>query len=150
MSLYNMVNGVNPATFLLLPMLGKHPDEYPRFRDCFMGAATNSKTEKDQFGIPKKELSDEKVITIYTRTGGANRESYQEEIDKLRSMPTYIRDYDDTFDSTFAMFIFSIPEKWQADYEKINNGDTEISEEYKAEMKRVYPKLADKFEQMFN
>ncbi len=34
MSLYNMINGVNPATFFILPMLGKHPDEYPRFRDC--------------------------------------------------------------------------------------------------------------------
>lgn len=36
MSLYNMLNGVNPCTFLILPMLGKHPDEYPRFRDCFI------------------------------------------------------------------------------------------------------------------
>ena len=34
--LYNLINGVNLATFIILPMLGKHPDEYPRFRDCFI------------------------------------------------------------------------------------------------------------------
>jgi hypothetical protein len=37
MSLYNMMNGANPATFFILPMLGeKHPEQYPRFRDCFV------------------------------------------------------------------------------------------------------------------
>jgi hypothetical protein len=30
MSLYNMVHGTTQATFFVLPMLGKHPDEYPR------------------------------------------------------------------------------------------------------------------------
>lgn len=54
MSLYNMINGVNPATFIILPMLGKHPDEYPRFRDCFI---------KDG------------MIEVYTRVGGNNRDS---------------------------------------------------------------------------
>ncbi len=54
MSLYNMINGVNPATFFILPMLGKHPDEYPRFRDCFVG-------------------EDQKSIEILTRVGGGNR-----------------------------------------------------------------------------
>ena len=42
MSLYNMLHGVNPSTFFILPMLGeKHPDEYPRFRDCFIGDDKN-------------------------------------------------------------------------------------------------------------
>lgn len=36
-----MINGVNQATFYILPMLGKHPDEYPRFRDCFTGKTKN-------------------------------------------------------------------------------------------------------------
>lgn len=31
-----MINGVNPATFYILPMLGNHPDWYPRFRDCWV------------------------------------------------------------------------------------------------------------------
>ena len=39
MSLYNMICGVKPATFFVLPMLGEghHPDTWPRFRDCFLG-----------------------------------------------------------------------------------------------------------------
>ena len=35
MSMYNMMHGCNQSTFSILPMLGKHPDKYPRFRDCF-------------------------------------------------------------------------------------------------------------------
>ena len=49
-----MINGVNPATFLFLPMLGKHPDEYPRFRDCFIS-------------------EDETQKIVFTRVGGGNR-----------------------------------------------------------------------------
>ena len=46
-----MINGVNPATFFILPMVAeKHPDSYPRFRDCFIGKLSNS-DEDDQFGI---------------------------------------------------------------------------------------------------
>lgn len=35
MSLYNMINGFNPACFLIMPMLGRKQEEWPRFRDCF-------------------------------------------------------------------------------------------------------------------
>ena len=61
MSLYNMINGVQPAAFFVLPMLGKHPDEYPRFRDCFIGKV-NSDEEIDQFGIPLHKHGDEMLI----------------------------------------------------------------------------------------
>lgn len=150
MSLYNAINGVNPATFFILPMLGKRPDEYPRFRDCFIGGLENA-DENDQFGIPKKKISDEKVISVYTRVGGGNRESYENEIEELRKMPNYIRDYDDDYDSTYATFIFSIPEKWKEDFEKLTGGKAnEISEDYKQELKRVFPKLAEKFDAMFS
>jgi len=59
MSLYNMMFGVNQATFYILLMLGKHPEEYPRFRDCFI-----SETEHPQY---------DNMIHIYTRVGGNNR-----------------------------------------------------------------------------
>ncbi len=85
MSMYNMMNGTTPATFFILPMLGKHPDEYPRFRDCF--------TADEEQGI-------ENAIIVYTRTGGGNRESYEEEITEMQAMEGYQQDYDDTFDST--------------------------------------------------
>lgn len=150
MSLYNMINGVNPATFFFLPMLGKHPDQYPRFRDCFIGTLENSE-ETDQFGLPKKKTSDEDLISVYTRVGGGNREDYVDEIQELQNMPEYVRDFDDDFDSTFATFIFSVPEKWKDDFEKIRNGDlNKVSEEYLEQMKRVFPKLSEKFDQLFS
>jgi hypothetical protein len=151
MSLYNAINGVNPATFFLLPMLGeKHPDDYPRFRDCFAGELTND-NEDDQFGIPKKrnDLS-AKVISVYTRVGGGNREDYQNEIDELRSHPNYIKDYDDDFDSTFATFQFSIPKEFESDYDLIIENNLQgISENYKTRLYKVYPKLKETFDKIF-
>lgn len=149
MSLYNMINGVNPATFYILPMLGKHPDEYPRFRDCFVGSLENSE-ELDSIGIPKKTTTIEKVISVYTRVGGNNRGTYSEEIRALREMPTYIKDYDDSFDNTFATFVFSVPEKWEKDFDTIAiEISNTITSEYKEELKKVYPKLADRFDIQF-
>ena len=146
MSLYNLVNGVNPATFFILPMLGKHPDEYPRFRDCFIGKATNDDVEVDAFGIPvkKQELS-KKLISIYTRVGGGNREDYENEISELRAMKSYIEDYDDDFDSTFATFVFEVPEEVAGDYSKVINGEImETSQQYKDQVDKVFPKLKGK------
>ena len=36
MSLYNMLFGVNPSTYFLLPLIGIPPDDLPRYRDCFL------------------------------------------------------------------------------------------------------------------
>jgi hypothetical protein len=129
--MYNLINGVNPASFLILPMLGKHPEEYPRFRDCFVDKDSN--------------------ICIYTRIGGGNRENYKEEIEEMRYHSSFIKDFDDDGDCTYATFVFSVPEKWKIDFEKImNNNIKNISKEYKTQMKKVYPKLAGKFDEMFN
>ena len=152
MSLYNAINGVNPATFFILPMLGeKHPDSYPRFRDCFVGELSNS-DEDDQFGIPKKELDQSKrVISVYTRVGGGNREDYKDEIKELRSHPNYIWDYDDDFDSTFATFQFSVPKEFESDYDLVLKGEIErISDKYKERLYTVYPKLKETFDSIFS
>lgn len=52
MSLYNTLNGYNPACVLILPMLGRRQMDCPRFRDCF--------------------VTKERNIAIYTRVGGNN------------------------------------------------------------------------------
>lgn len=136
MSMYNMLHGMNPATFLILPMLGKHPDNYPRFRDCF---------------ITDEEADVEDKIIIYTRTGGGNRDGYEAENAAMQAMPTFVRDYDDPFDCTYANFVFDVPEEWKEDYDKITTQRTsEISDEYKARLYEVYPKLKEKFDKMFN
>ncbi len=129
MSLYNMLNGMNPATFIILPMLGeKHPDEYPRFRDCFI---------------------DGKEIHIYTRVGGGNRNcGFGEE--ELQAHPNYLRDEDDDFDSTYATYVFSVPEEWKSDFDKIVAGKLlEVSQEYKDRLYKVFPKLTEKFDIIF-
>jgi len=125
-----MANGTNPATFLILPMLGeKHPDQYPRFRDCFV--------EGDE-------------IHVYTRVGGGNRDcGYGEE--ELQAHPNYLRDEDDDFDNTYATYIFSVPEEWKSDFLKIIEGrGKEISKEYKDRLYAVFPKLKETFDEMFN
>lgn len=129
MSLYNMINGVNPATFFILPMLGeKHPDNYPRFRDCFV---------------------DNNEIHVYTRVGGGNRNcEFGEE--ELQQHPNYLRDFDDEYDSTYATYVFSIPDEFKNDFDLITSGKIkEISEVYKERLYKVYPKLKDTFDKIF-
>lgn len=118
-------------------MLEKHPDDYPRFRDCFVGKATNSE-DTDQFGIPLKISDSQDLISIYMRIGGGNRESYAQEIQELRNIPQYVEDYDDSFDSTFATFVFTIPDKWKNEFHKIIHEKAkinDISDEYKEQIK---------------
>lgn len=128
MSLYNMINGVNPATFIFLPMLGKHPDDYPRFRDCFL-------------------TDDAQHILVYTRVGGNNRNGgYGEE--ELYSHPNFIQTYDDDFDNTYGYYEFSIPDEWKEDFETLKNGG-KPSQKYIDQMCKVYPKLEEKFKELF-
>ena len=144
-----MVYGVQPGTFYFIPMLGdKHAEEYPRFRDCFLGRTTRD-ADTDEMGIPlrKTDYPDTRAreVTVYTGVGGGNRESYAEDIEILRAMPTYITDYDDQFDSTFASFVFGIPEQWHSDFDKIVEGKLdETSKKYQAQVDKVYPKLQGK------
>ncbi len=136
MSLYNMIHGFSPAVFLVLPMLDKHPDEYPRFRDCFIN-------DKDH---PEYD----NYIQIYTRTGGANRKDFEEENQIIKNMDNFVADFDDKFDSTFASWLFKVPEKWKDDFDKIIKGKTkEVSEEYRNQLKKIFPKLKDKFDEIF-
>lgn len=123
MSLYNMINGFNPACLIVMPMLGRKQEEYPRFRDCFI---------------------EDGKIAIYTRVGGGNRGcEYGEE--ELYKDPNFVSTYDDEFDSTYATYLFNVPEKWKADFEKITQGDIKgVSDEYYDYVCEFYPLLAEK------
>jgi hypothetical protein len=135
MSLYNMMFGVNPAALYCLPLLGKHPDQYPRFRDCFLGDEEHPE-------------HDGKII-VYTRVGGGNRGDYREQINALRASPGYITDYDDSFDCTFASFVFDVPEEWKEDFSKIREGRmSECSDAYWDQLRKVWPKLKDKIDEL--
>jgi len=135
MSMYNMIHGYNPLAGVLMKILDVTPNKIPRFRDCYF---------------------DGEHIVIYTRTGGGNREFYDEpnEDNKdgpwnsdLRQLPGYVRDGDDDFDSTYASFYFSVPEqfgylvdklksmaqketqseKWEATLDRIKNASPDDS-----------------------
>lgn len=132
MSLYNMVMGYNSATFFILPFLGKHPNEYPRFRDCWIS-------------------DDEKNIVVYTRVGGGNRGcGYGEE--ELYKHPNFISTEDDDFDNTFAEYVFSVPDEWKNDFKVFVSEKSlnELSKEYEELLHKVYPKLDDQINEMFD
>lgn len=124
-SIYNLMNGVNPATFFFLPMLGKHPDSYPRFRDCFID-------------------NDSKTIKILTRLG---HEDYEEEQEEMRALPNYLSD-DVMDDPTYRMFTYECPSEWESDWDKIYKGE-KPSDAYIDRMCEVYPKLEEKFRKMY-
>lgn len=124
MSMYNMLNGFNPACVFIMPMLGRKQEEWPRFRDCFVTEDNN--------------------IAIYTRVGGGNRNcGYNEE--KLYEDENFIRTYDDEYDTTYGTYEFKVPEKWKADFDTILSGDiSKVSDEYIAYLKEFFPLLNEK------
>lgn len=135
MSFYNMMQGVNQSTFFILPMLELgHPENLPRFRDCFVDI-----TEKD-----KPE------IHVYTRVGGGNRnDGFGEEV--FYKHPNYITTFDDDFDSTYGTYTFSVPEKWLNDFNLILSGNfKETSQEYRQLVIKTFPKIEDKLNELFN
>jgi hypothetical protein len=142
MSLYHALFGVNPFSRVLLQILGTTEDEIPRYRDCFLN-----------------EVGDE--IIIHTRTGGENREYYDEPNDdnkdgpwnsSLRAILGFKYDADDDFDCTYADFHYAIPEafkeqvallkdlgavsnpseRWQTLLENMRKGDTSNPETQRA------------------
>lgn len=118
-----MMYGFNPACIWVMPMLGRKQNEWPRFRDCFV---------KDG------------MIEIYTRVGGNNRGCGHGE-EELYKDPNYVRTYDDDFDDTYATYVFRVPEKWRADFDKIVDGKfAETSAEYQKYIREFYPLLNEK------
>ena len=83
----------NPSSDDVLKAIGLSKEDIPRFRGA---------------GV------DGDKICIHTRTGGGNRESYEEENTLLTKNKYYLYDEDDDFDCTYANFWFKIPEEHKA------------------------------------
>lgn len=125
-----MLAGWNPACIWLAPMLTEENPQtfFPRFRDCYLN-------------------DEDDTIVIFTRVGGGNRSngpddewSYGEE--KLYDMPTFIRTWDDDFDSTYGYYEFGVPEEWREDFEHAKNGEFDkFSDRYVDRMQKCYQKL---------
>lgn len=116
MGLYNILSGVNANSAEILAMLGLTKQDTGRFRDCHV-------------------INGE--IAVYTRNGGGNRHCYLDEdapttdtdceregcyscaiTHRLPQHPNYLRDEDDSFDSTYATIYFSIPKEYQEEAER--------------------------------
>ena len=97
MSLYNMTCGNNPLFGLFVRMLDsvRPLPVVPRFRDLYL---------REEDGKPQ--------IVIYTRTGGGNREDYETENEAMTLHPCFVCDFDDDFDSTYAHWVYRVPEKF--------------------------------------
>lgn len=141
MSMYNMLHGQNPMSVLIISMLGIQP---ARFRDSW--------------------ITKDGEVAIYTRLGGGNRECwcmkgeehscYQENIKKLQGHPNYLYDRDDDFDSTYATFYFSFPEKYMEIFEAMpregESGDERWAKKLE-EIKYTSPEaLRNKYPEMCN
>ncbi|AGF85752.1 hypothetical protein QJ854_gp030 [Moumouvirus goulette] len=78
--------------------------DFPRFRDV--------QVKKDR-----------PIIKVTTRTGGGNREEYEEHNNYLTTLEGYSGDKDASWDRTYAIFYYSIPErsidKWREFMKKI-------------------------------
>lgn len=140
-----MINGVNPLTPVILATLGLSHQDVGRFRDVFV-------TDKDE-------------IAVYTRNGGGNRASYQHVFDALAQHPCYLRDEDDSFDSTYATIYFKFPDefathlrslstgdfdpnaKWAEAIERIRGGDPELIAKFKPLMQAIDDTIASRGDQ---
>lgn len=124
MSFYNMMHGYNPACLIIMPMLGRRQEDYPRFRDCFVVNKEN--------------------IVILTRVGGNNRGcGYGEE--ELLEDSHFVRTFDDDFDSTYGYYLFTVPDKWKKDFDTIMEGRfSDVSDEYVEYLEQFWPDAAKK------
>ena len=104
MSLYNKLFGINKDMPILLGMLGVNTTYFSRFRDVEL-------------------INGGTIIRVFTRTGGGNREYYQDNWNNIRENPLYLKDYDDDFDNTYAYIEFDIPKKYKLTAKKMYKGE---------------------------
>ncbi len=61
-------------------------------------------------------------FVVMTRSGGSNREEYENGNKYLITNENYIYDEDADYDNTYAYFYYKIPMKWNCDVINITNG----------------------------
>lgn len=115
MSLYSVVIAINPIAGDLLASICLEPASVPRPRDVWIN----------------RELTE---VTVFTRTGGGNREEYAAENAALRAHPGYLRDYDWATDPTYAEWVFVVP---GAEREAMRVGMADLSDDERAHVVSV-------------
>jgi hypothetical protein len=136
MSLYNMLHGMNASLALVMsPFLPIRADEFPRFRDIFLGAEDSPFTGD---------------IFVYTRMGGGNRECWEADpkdpcdcaacvADRIEEATGCVGSYDDDFDCTFRTFVFTVAPEHKNDFNKVVAGELpKTSDWYKARLREMF------------
>ena len=141
MEIYTMTIQSNPCGEFILLMLGIGVDyKIKRFRDAWLRTDEEGKLR----------------VYVLLRCGGDNYRELSKNMHKsLRSHPDYRRDWDDSFDETYATYEFSIPKGMEsAFYELVKQGavwhqhpvkklkwisDHPESEEFKILTKKMMP-----------
>lgn len=116
MSMYDMVYGKDKYAMLAVAALYQAEEfsedeetqiDFGRFRDAFF-----------------EKTDDKYYVRVHTRNGGNNREDYEVAIESLRKHSFYVRDEDCPHDSTYADFIFELPQRLVDDIaEEVSDDD---------------------------
>lgn len=110
--MYNMLFGTNELALELLNILNLKTEDFGRFRDCYLS-------------------EDRTKIIVFTRCGGGNREDYDYVFEEIKEHPLYIRDYDDSFDCTYASIEFNMPKEKLEHYKNIKADTVTGPEKFK-------------------
>lgn len=138
--MYNMLFGRNILAECLLITINMTPGDFPRYRDTWL----DEDKDEEENGKENKEYN----LVVLTRTGGGNRDEYEEDNEALTFNEHYLYDNDADFDSTYAEFYFRIPNIFNEDIKKIKNNDlnnlsVEFMNKLKEDMPDHYNKLVD-------
>ena len=113
MTLYNMIMGTYRHADTFLQILNEVEElSIPRFRDCYLSG---------------------KSICVVTRTGGGNREEYENDNDLMTQHPLYVSDSDCSGDETYAKFYFRFPDDLKDDLNELVRLQKEAAKKAKAE-----------------
>lgn len=123
---YNLIKRSNIGIKIYAPMLGCHPIDWPKFRDCF----------RTTWQIPQY---DDHII-IVTRTG--IEKQFTKENSVIRDHPYFLvkekfsikSPFEERIfiDPTYAFWVFEVPEEWRNDYNIIKSkGIGNASQKYK-------------------
>lgn len=82
-------------------------DVYPaRHRTDYVARGSQLIDEENVYNVNRDDF----YFVIVSRTGGGNREEFAEENDAMASDSRFVCDVDDSFDSTYALFVYELDE----------------------------------------
>jgi len=99
MSIYNFYHHINPDYKKILLEISVYGKSLPRFEGEESLNLIHITRIRDVF-------YKDGMVHLLTRMGGKNRKTYQNEIDKLRSIDGFIEDFDCDFCNSYAVFIY--------------------------------------------